>query len=440
MVAGCHRHRDDSKPDVLILTLDAVRADHVPGFGENPASMPNLGKWIASGLRFTSAYTSAPITLPAHNSLFTGNYPWTHGVRTMAPVQTATPRQNLVLAAQTQGYQTGAFVSSVFLKPEHSRINGFDVFDTPRRRRMARGTVAAATAWLEGVPADRPAFLWVHVFDAHWPYRPTTPHFSDCPEDVRSHVQVGVAQMRRGFVVAKNPEPYWPTCLDELYRSSLAEMDEALGALRAAAAKRGQFAWVIVSDHGECIGDEPGLMGQHASTLAECAVRIPLAFGGLASVPAGTISSLASIVDVAPTLARALGWPMEPVDGTDLLVSRSDRHVRFESPAPPRPRGVARLLGGRVNDEKMVFDPDHHVLRAWKILQDRSEEISPTLLSGAGQDLARVVMTAPLPIDAAVEFPGTGRSSRGPAREGRGGGPPSEPPGVTELRSLGYIE
>lgn len=417
------------RPDVFILTLDATRADHLPGFGAEPALMPNLGAWMDEGLRFTSAYTSAPLTFPAHVSLLSGDYPWTHLVRTMVPklLNPVVPNLKLVRAAQRQGYLTAAFVGTVGMSPDQSRLIGFDVFDMPvHGRRSAEADFAAASAWLESVDPKQPVLLWVHVFDAHWPYQPASFGFDRCPMEKRAEVVSTVASTQAQVVAQNRHEPYWPVCLDELYRAKLAEIDRMVPALRAELGARGDYFWAILADHGECLGDEPGLLARHSATVAECAVRIPLAIGGAGRVRPGVRDTVASIIDVAPTLAHLMGWPIEATDGIDLL-SRSpdaaEHPVRFEAPGMAFPTEDVRWLGGRVGPEKVVLNPDTNELRAWRIAADRLDEIPAASLSPDGQRLADAVWTAPWPshVPLCPWVPEYRRDS------------------IAELRALGYI-
>jgi len=226
--------------------------------------------------------------------------------------------------------------------------------------------------------------------------------------------------MRRGFVVAKNPEPYWRhasmSCIAAAWPRWTRRWAHYALPRQSADSSRGSSS----PDHGECIRRRAGVDG---STPPHCRVRGANSSGlrRLASRAGRTISSLASIVDVAPTLARALGWPMEPVDGTDLLVSRSDRHVRFESPAPAASPRSCALLGGRADEDGVC--PDHHVLRALENSARPERRDSSDVASGPVRNLARVVMTARCHRRGS-RVSRAGRSSRGPAREGRGGGRP----------------
>lgn len=260
LLAACSRRADEppvagtspaaSRPSILLVTLDTTRADAVAP--EAPEEVtPHLAHLAARGRRFRQAYATAPMTLPAHASLFTGLYPSEHGVhengRTLASTQPLVAE-----ALRAAGYDTGAFVSAFVLDRQCGLARGFAHYDDDlggegRDERSAAETTDRAIAWLAR-PRASPVFLWVHYYDAHAPYSP--------------------------------PEPFRSRFASDRYRGEVAAVDAQIGRLLAAfAARAGHAAPVlVVGDHGEALGEhgEP----QHGMLLYQGVVRVPLIVTG----------------------------------------------------------------------------------------------------------------------------------------------------------------
>ena len=176
---------DGARPNLLLVTLDTVRADHLGCYGYALAETPALDALAREGVRFAHASSPVPLTLPAHTSILTGLLPPRHGVRNNGgaalPAGTATLATRLAAA----GYRTGAFVAAFVLDHRFGLQPGFEVYDDEVNRdpnagwvleaaRPADQVVDRALAWL-GRGDSRPFFLWVHLYDAHAPYTPPSP-------------------------------------------------------------------------------------------------------------------------------------------------------------------------------------------------------------------------------------------------------------------------
>src|SRR5262245_44663316 len=180
-----------AKPNILLITLDTVRADRMGFLGSTRGLTPALDALAKQSLVFTRAYAQAPITTVSHATILTGTYPPFHGVRDFGtPLPDNVPF--LPEIARQAGYRTGAFVASLILDPRAGTApgfeRGFDVYDAGFRlrrpgedryqtiERRADDVVARAIAWIGGgagrVGTNPPFFLWVHLFDAHDPYDP----------------------------------------------------------------------------------------------------------------------------------------------------------------------------------------------------------------------------------------------------------------------------
>jgi len=274
---------------LVLVTLDTTRADRLGCYGYAQADTPNLDALAARGSRFDQAFTSVPLTIPSHATLFTGLLPPHHGVRTNGDQRLSTDALTLAELLQRAGWRTHAAVGAFVTQAHWGFGQGFDVYDDSlgvptdrlswRAERPASQVVDDALAALDS-GAD---FLWVHMFDPHAPYEP--------PEPQRSRHQ------------------------GRPYDGEIAAMDAEIGRLLARVP--GGALIVVVGDHGEGLGD--GGEQQHGLLLQDATLRVPLLVAG-PGVPVGVIHRTVSLADVTPTLLRMLDVPLPAeLDGTDLF-------------------------------------------------------------------------------------------------------------------------
>ncbi len=194
LAAGCG---GSSRPrNVLLVTLDTLRADHLGSYGYKGAQTPVLDGLAARGARFAAATTTTPLTLSAHTSLFTGTWPTTHGVRDNTGFYVPDSVQTLAETLKAQGYRTGGFVGAFVLDGRWGIAQGFDTYfddfdlseDTgpglDAIQRPGGEVVDQALHWL-GQPAAQPFFAWVHLYDPHTPYAPPAEFASRFPATLR---------------------------------------------------------------------------------------------------------------------------------------------------------------------------------------------------------------------------------------------------------------
>ena len=290
-------------PNVLIVTLDTLRADRVGAYGYAAARTPRLDALAARGLRFSRAATVTPLTLPAHSSLFTGTFPARHGVRDNGGYYLGDDHSTLAEVLKERGFRTGGFVSAFVLDSRWGLHQGFDRyhddFDLSRFdkahgmdaiQRPGQETVDAAAAWLKE-DGSRPFFLWVHLYDPHTPY-------------------------------AAPPEwaQQFPRTASGAYDAEIAFADAQLGRLLDVLEADGRLARTVVAvlgDHGEMLGEHGE--ATHGFFVYDAAVRIPLVVAG-PGVPTRVIEDQVRIVDVMPTVLELLrvGVPAA-VQGASLL-------------------------------------------------------------------------------------------------------------------------
>ena len=284
------RARRDARLNVLVITVDTLRADHVGSYGYAAAQTPAIDRLASRGVRFVHATTVAPLTLPAHSSLMTGTFPAFHGVRDNGGFYLGDGQPTLATILRGRGYQTGGFVSAFVLDHRWGIAQGFDRyfddFDLAKYRvdagldavqRPARETVSKAIEWLDR-DRTRPFFAWVHVYEPHAPYDP--------PEQIR--------------------ERFPPTMIGA-YDGEIATADLEIGRLidhLAADGRLDRTVIAILGDHGESLGEHGE--EQHGFFIYDADVRIPLILAG-PPLPARVVSDQVRIVDVMPTILDVLG-------------------------------------------------------------------------------------------------------------------------------------
>ena len=265
--------------NLLVITLDTTRADAIGTFGGG-AITPTLDYLAKTGVAFEQAATVAPLTLPAHSSLFTGLFPPGHHVHENGETL---PPESVTLAERLRdrGFQTGAFVSSFVLGRRWGLDQGFDVYrdgadqrgsreKEPPLRRSADLVVDEALGWLSGINGG-PFFGWLHFYDAHAPARPPAEFSSAGGQDP----YLGAV----GFV--------------DFQLSRVMNFLDEHGLLD-------RTIVVVVGDHGESLGEHGE--ASHGLFVYQSVMHIPL----IIRVPGGTqgrrVADPVRIVDLAPTV------------------------------------------------------------------------------------------------------------------------------------------
>lgn len=310
------------KPTVLLVTLDAVRADRLGAYGYGQGRTRTVDELAAQGVVFETVYTTAPLCLPAHASLLTGRLPVHHGARDeVDPIVADIP--TLAERLRAADYRTAAFLGTSALDQKYGLARGFDVyqddFGPPGKRPGAFERAAAALvveralSWLDA-PADEPAFLWAHLADAMAPH--------NLPE-----------AMAKDFA-------------GRAYDGEVAFVDEQLGRLVSGVRQRRPETLVaVVSDHGESLGDHGedtfGYFVYSATT------RVPWILSMPGRIPSGVrVAPVVRTVDLVPTLLDLLGLPAAPGgDGASLVPLLIGRGAEGPGPAPVENVSLRRKFG-----------------------------------------------------------------------------------------------
>ena len=292
-----------SRPkNVILITIDTLRADRLGCYGYTRAQTPNIDAWAENGALFQNATATTPLTLPSHSSIMTGMYPVSHGVRDNAGFYL---EDNWVTLAETlkgSGFSTGGFVSAFVLDRKWGIAQGFDEYfdhfelskyktvslDAVQRR--GDETMDAAIKWMDRVK-DRQFFSWIHLYDPHTPYDP--------------------------------PDPFrapWAKTQFGLYDGEIAYTDYLIGKLQAFLDQHdlsSTTAIVLTADHGESLGEhqETG----HGFFIYDATTHVPM----IVVVPGGgaiQVRDQVRTVDLFPTICALLQVPApSKLDGVSLI-------------------------------------------------------------------------------------------------------------------------
>jgi arylsulfatase A-like enzyme len=348
------------RPNVLLITVDTLRADRLGCYGAATARTPHVDALAREGTLFTEAACPMPATRPSHFTIFTSLLPRDHQVMNNAlglPEGIPTLTQQFRRA----GYRTGGFVGVKLLDVESGASRGFDVFDFPRKRRDrdARQIVPRALKWMkagwtaEGEPAA-PFFLWVHLFDPHQPYAPSPPFAPVGPTDgvalprIDWDILMEIADRSGGDV----PAPVFDRAL-ALYDGEVAQADHWIGVLLDGLRRRHVLDRTVVAfmaDHGECFGH--GVFFEHYNCLYDGATRVPLILRYPAGVRRGVRDDrVVELTDVAPTLLGLAGLAVPATFTGHSLVTAPGvgRYTFLERPLVP----VSRQPGWVERDERV---------------------------------------------------------------------------------------
>ena len=285
--------------NVIIVTLDTTRADYLPAYGFANLETPALDRIAREGVLFEQATTTAPLTLPAHCTIFTGLFPPHHQVRDNADRALADDQTTLAEVLRAHGMRTAAFVGSIVVGADRGLKQGFDTYSAPsrtdlreRHRRPGHVVIDDVLGWLDQ-QGENPFFAWVHLYDAHAPYA--------------------------------LPEPYRTMYEDAPYLGAIAFLDAQVARLMTALEKHHALErtlLVVASDHGESLGDH-GEDG-HGIFVYQSTLHVPLVMRVPGVVPR-RVTDVTRLTDVMPTVLDLLGIAGPSMDGVSLAPLMSGR-------------------------------------------------------------------------------------------------------------------
>jgi arylsulfatase A-like enzyme/Tfp pilus assembly protein PilF len=408
LVSSAEPSAAEKKPNLLLITLDTLRADYLSCNGSKKVHTPHLDRLARGGVNFTRARTSVPLTLPAHASIMTGNYPPVHGVRDNGTYRLPDEQLTLAEILDGQGYETAAFIGAFVLDHHFGLAQGFDVYDEGNwgnvnvleglaAERSAEAVHDAFSNWLKARAGGRPFFAWVHLYDPHAPYTP--------------------------------PEPFRKRFADDPYAGEIAYTDAVVGKIIEDLESQkllGSTLIAVVGDHGEGLGEHGE--GTHSLLIYNSTIHVPmlLHFPGL--IRSGkTVEHLTRTIDLAPTILDYLRISQTVGQGTSLrpLVegkSPDEEILAYsESLYPSLNLGWSELRGLEAGDYRFILAPRSELYDLTEDPGERTNHIdsNPTMGVRLERSLASLMESM--------------SGSVGQARQA------VDPQTQEMLRSLGYI-
>jgi arylsulfatase A-like enzyme len=417
-------------PDVLILSIDTLRADRLSSAGYERPTSPHIDRLLARGVNFERARTIEPLTNPALTSLLTSVPPHVHG-STRNGIPARSGLASLPRLLDRRGYRTGAFLGNWTLKEKISGLadhwRRYEVIVSRKRwlgfykdEARASDVTSAALDWVEELRDDqpgRPYLLWVHYVEPHAPYR-LHREYTD---------RLGIAR--------RSATP------SDRYDTEIAAVDAEVGRLLEGldrhSAGRDRFT-VLLGDHGEAFG-EHGEVG-HGRVLHEATLRVPLGFVWPGRIEPGVSSLPASLLDVAPTALALLGLPPHPYfRGVDLtpalagepldlppLCLQSHKGAVQSAKRAQRARRAGLIEVGHLKNERLEV---MHLGRNRVRLHDLENDPHERLDLGSSRTVPSAELAACL-----------AEIRAGLAEHDRFVPPDLDPETAERLRSLGYLD
>jgi choline-sulfatase len=286
--------------NLVIVTLDTTRADRMGAYGAKDVETPTFDRLSREGVLFEQAVSVAPLTLPVHSSMFTGKFPPEHGVRDNGGFFLGADQLTLAEVLKSRGYQTGGFIGAYVLDSKWGINQGFDTyfdkFDLSETRaislaaiqRPGNEVVDQALPWIEQAK-DKPFFAWIHLYDAHSPYRPPEP-FATKYKDHPYNGEIAFADSQVARVIAK--------------LQSLQLYDRTVV--------------MVMGDHGESLGDHGE--AAHGFFIYNSVMHVPFAIRTpFANTQHRTVADPVRSVDIMPTALDLLGiQPPSGISGVSL--------------------------------------------------------------------------------------------------------------------------
>lgn len=275
-------------PPIILISIDTLRADHLPVYGYQSVRTPAIDALAADGIVFENAYAHSPQTLPSHASILSGRLPFEHGVRDNVGFAVRPDEKMLPAMLRDLGYASGGFVSAYVLRDETGIGRTFDQYDANmppsspevpigQLQRDGANTLASADRWLDSLRSHR-FFLFFHTYEPHSPYTPPS-RFAE----------------------------YSP------YDGEIAAADEIIGRLVESLKRRGIYSEALIlllSDHGEGLGEHGEQ--EHGLFLYRDTIRVPLLIKLPRQRNAGRrVAAPVQHIDLVPTIRDLLGLPTD---------------------------------------------------------------------------------------------------------------------------------
>jgi arylsulfatase A-like enzyme len=371
------------RPNVILISIDTLRADHVGAYGQPRPTTPALDRIAAAGAVFEQAFAPSPWTLPSHASMLTGLAPARHGLvdvdRVLAPAISTIAEE-----LRAAGVRTGAIVNSAFLGPANGLDRGFERFrHVPETgpRPAAPRMIGEVAAWLDAWQ-EEPFFLFFHVYDVHSDYIPGPEQRALFVGPYEGPQDGTTAQLRRIRRGEYEPTPADQAHVRDLYAGGVRRTDDALATLYATLdgldLARDTFV-IVTSDHGEELFERGDVL--HGRTLYDESIRVPLVVRGPGVAAGSRIAQPATHADLTPTIRALFGLAARDADGIDLgpwlrgeaaptgraLVAEIAPQRMLDEDRPPR------LVAVRTPEAKLIRDLDADRVELYDLVADPGE-------------------------------------------------------------------
>ncbi len=398
-VLGCRGRTTYPRAPVILISIDTLRADHLPAYGYRDVATPALDDLARDSIRFESAYSHVPLTLPSHATVMTGLLPPENGVRDNTGYSLSASSPTIAETLRGAGYSTGGVVSSVVLANGSGIARGFDFYDDSIEatepgvslgsvQRAGGKSEAIAESWITAHGAA-PIFCFLHLYEPHTPYVP--------------------------------PEPFASTYRKHPYDGEIAAADAIVGTFIGFLKQKGLYdraIVVVMSDHGEGLGQHGE--DEHGILLYREALRVPLFLKLPGRERAGSVvTAPVGLVDVSPTLLELLALPPRASSGESLLSERpsaDERAIYSETLFPRYHFGWSDLASLESAGFQYIHGPDPELYDTRTDAEERHN------LAGSLPPAFRKLRLALLAIPRPRQAPGA-----------------SDPEAVRKLAALGYI-
>jgi arylsulfatase A-like enzyme len=411
-----------AKPNIILISVDTLRADHLGCYGDPRGTSPNIDRLASAGVLFENGFSPTAWTLPGHASMFSGLTPRRHGAtRAKTAIREDVPLLAEILAQD--GYATAAVVNAPFMQAKFGFDRGFDTFTNVPKLETAHHQQAVLNTVRRG--GEKPFFYFFHYMSVHDPYTPEESfnRFVDSYELPIGITGEGLLQLWRALDKGErslNADEI--RFLDDLYTGGVLSVDARIGEVLDLLDRLqldGDTIVIFTSDHGEEFMEHGSIV--HTKTLYDEVLRVPLIFRGPGIPRGGRVRSMAALIDIVPTVLGLLGIASPlGLDGVDLAAYWKDdaRPERLLEIQTNWINGARGKRGIRTPTRKLIVSLETGAKEYYDLASDPAETENLYPDPGA-EELGRE-------LDAQVE-------------ETVGGEVELDPDDIDRLKALGYL-
>lgn len=437
-IAACGRATPEPRPDIILITVDTLRRDHVSSYGYDRRTTPFLDDLASAGVRFANGYSTSSWTVPSIASLMTALHPDSHGV-VSGTVSRGTVRGQQVLSGELirlpellrgAGYRTFGITANGHLAADLGYAQGFDRYENLGFGAVAEDVNRKLEEWKEELPGESSYFLWLHYFDPHAPYKPREPWLSRfAPESLvekPNRLIVNHAARYLELGVGRDSPDF--EYVMALYDSEIAYTDDAIRRAAQMLDPNSDHLVIVTSDHGEQFLDHHKF--GHQDALWEELIGVPL----IVRLPGGrhagrVVQDRVSLVDIGPSLLEFLGAGVpEQLQGESFMPALEGRRREATGPIVS---SLSRHEGKRIDaivqdDWKLIL---HSGKRSRELLYNLGKDPGERASVAGSDRLKKLELMARLKEELARFSTGSEPTIAGATEER-----------LEELRSLGYVE